>query len=388
MTATPSRRSFLAGAAGLGAGAIAARLAFPGLRRFLDPVHLLAGPFEVVLERPGDLETPLNALTLPFTPNHLFFVRSHHGPPPEGQKYALTIDGLTRSPLELSAHELRSFPKATLPAVLQCSGNGRAFFDPPVPGAQWRRGAAGQARWAGARLVDVLSRAGVDPSAKFVRLEGADRPANPSTPAFVRSIPIERALDPGTLLAYEMNDAPLPHLHGAPVRLVVPGWVGDDWVKWLHHVTLTAEEDPGFYMAKAYRLPDPPVAPGEAVKSTRPMTVMPVKSIVAVPSEGARLATGRHPLIGVAWSGRATIKRVEVSTDGGQTYEAATLEGPSAPGAWQVWTSELVADERGERTILVRATDADGATQPARTPWNPSGYLWSSIDRVHVTVIA
>jgi sulfite oxidase len=389
MTARPSRRSILAGAAGLATGAIAARLALPSLQRsFARPLHLLASSFDVVVDRPADLETPLGALGLPFTPNQLFFVRSHHGPPPEGAAYALTVDGLGRDRLSLSLDELRSFPKTTLPAVLQCAGNGRAFFDPPVPGAQWRRGAAGQAKWAGARLADVLARAGVDPRAKQVRLEGADRPANPSTPAFVRSIPIERALDPTTLLAYEMNDAPLPRLHGAPVRLVVPGWVGDDWVKWLTHVTLAAEEDPGFYMAKGYRVPDPPVAPGEPVKNPRAMTVMPVKSIVAVPADGAQLPKGRHPVVGVAWSGAAAIARVEVSTDGGETFRDAVLDGPSAPGAWRVWTSELVAKEPGELTVIVRATDASGATQPERTPWNPGGYLWNSIERVRVTVAA
>jgi sulfite oxidase len=342
----------------------------------------------VIADRPADLETPLAALALPFTPNHLFFVRSHHGPAPEGRPYKLAIDGLARSPLTLTLDDLRSFPKVSLPAVLQCSGNGRAFFDPKVPGAQWRRGAAGQARWGGARLVDVLSRAGVDPSAKFVRLEGEDRPANPLTPAFVRSIPIERALDPTTLLAYEMNDAPLPHLHGAPVRLVVPGWVGDDWVKWLNHVTLAPEEDASFYMAKGYRLPDPPVEPGETAKATVAMTLMPVKSIVAVPSDGSELPRGKHAVLGVAWSGAATIARVEVSTDGGRTFRDARLDGPSAPGAWRVWSSELVADEPGEVTLVVRATDSSGATQPERTHWNPSGYLWNSVERVRVTVTA
>ena len=385
-TPTPSRRSFLRAMTAAAGGALAGGVLGRTLaRRLADEGPLPTGALDVVSMRPLDLATPEIDLALPFTPNDLFFVRSHHGPPPLARAgWSLQIDGLADRPLRLSLAELRSFEPVTLPAVLQCSGNGRAFFSPRVPGAQWRRGAVGQARWTGARLADILARAGAGTGgpARHVTLRGADEPPLSTTPRFVRSIPLARALDPSTLVAYAMNGEPLPHLHGAPARLVVPGWVGDDWVKWLQRVTLTDQEDSGFYMATAYRLP----APGGT--GTEAMTEMPVKSVVARPLDGATVGVGRHEATGVAFSGGARIERVELSLDEGRSWTRAELDGPDAPGAWRVWRGSWTARAPGALTLWARATDARGGTQPARTPWNRSGYLWNAVDAVRVEVAA
>ncbi len=380
MKPTTSRRRFLRflGAAGLGSvagGGLGVALA----RALGRPAPLDLGSMSAISDRPEDLETPLDALTLPFTPNDVFFVRSHHGPPLEPRAdWALEVGG--RDGLRLSLADLRSFPRVSLPAVLQCSGNGRAFFQPRVPGAQWKRGGVGQATWTGARLSDVLARASSNKGERFLTVAGADAPPMPTTPDFARSIPLDRAIDPTTLIAYEMNGEPMPYLHGAPARLVVPGWVGDDWVKWLRRIDLTDQEDPGFYMRTAYRLPAPDG------HGTSAMTELPVKSIVARPGEGAVLRRGVHALAGVAFSGGARVARVEISVDGGRTWFDATLEGPDLPGAWRVWRATWRASTLGTAVICSRATDSKGATQTDSTSWNHGGYLWNAIDRVPVEV--
>ena len=193
------------------------------------------------LGAPHDLGTPLDVLDRLITPSPLLFVRSHFGPPALDPARRVRISGLVRRPLELDVRALRQFPEVTLTAVLQCAGNGRALQSPRVPGVQWIHGAVGQATWTGVRLKDVLDSAGVLPGAAHVRLVGADYPPKPSAPAFIRSIPLARALDPGTLLAYRMNGEPLTLAHGAPLRLIVPGWAGDHWIKWLTDLRVQRE---------------------------------------------------------------------------------------------------------------------------------------------------
>jgi DMSO/TMAO reductase YedYZ molybdopterin-dependent catalytic subunit len=371
----PSRRQILAGAA----LALAARL---GLRtgRADEP-----GLYTRV-SRPHDLETPAEALDGDATPNDRFFVRSHFGPAIlDPRRFRLSVDGMVGRKLSLSLDDLARLPQVSLPAVLQCSGNGRALFSPRVPGAQWRRGAVGQAVWSGVRLRDVLQRAGIAKGARFVRLLGADLPPMATVPPFARSLPIEKALHPSTLIASRMNGAPLPLLHGAPLRMIVPGWVGDDWVKWLTSIRVDAEEDPGFYMRTGYRMPVPPVAPGETPKQTEPLTTMPVKSLITRPADRVVLPAAPTVVSGVAWAGERKVARVEVSIDGGRSFQPASLDTSRGLGAWQRW--QLPWQPRpGRYRIVARATDEAGDTQPDRPIWNPGGYLWNGLDAIECEV--
>jgi DMSO/TMAO reductase YedYZ molybdopterin-dependent catalytic subunit len=371
----PSRRTVLA--ALVGAGGLLA-VSRGGRLRAAEPDAMIARA-----TRPLDLETPASALDAELTPNELFFVRSHFGPAILDEKsFRLEIGGLVDRPLVLGLADLRKLPKVTLPAVLQCSGNGRGLYRPRVPGAQWERGAVGQAAWTGVRLGDLLRRAGVQRAGRFVRLLGGERPPMPTTPVFARSIPLDKALHPATLLAYEMNGAPLPLLHGAPVRAVVPGWVGDDWVKWLRSIRVEADEDAGFYMKSGYRMPDPPVKPGEAPKpdTMRVMKSMVVKALITRPLGGARLAGGGM-IAGVAFAGERAVRSVEVSTDGGTSWRAAQLAPSRGIGSWQRFEL-LWKAAPGRYRLLARATDDAGVTQPQRPVWNPGGYLWNGWDEV------
>jgi DMSO/TMAO reductase YedYZ molybdopterin-dependent catalytic subunit len=328
------------------------------------------------------------------TPNERFFVRSHFGPPAaesvQADTWRLTVKGLVKDGLTLGLKELRRFEEVTLTAVLQCSGNGRAHQRPKAPGVQWERGAVGNAQWTGVRLRDVLQRAGVKPQGLHVQMQGADRPALPTVPLFTRSIPIAKALHPDTLLAYEMNGRPLPLLHGAPLRVITPGWMAESCMKWLTELTLRADETPGYYMQQAYRIPETSIQPGSGLPGTVmvPVEQMPVKSLIAAPGDEDTLKIGPVTIQGVAWAGESPITKVEVSCDDGKTWEPARLVGEEQPYAWRHWQYLWNARQVGPTAILCRATDAQGAQQPEKSPWNPGGFLWNGWDRLSVTVAA
>jgi DMSO/TMAO reductase YedYZ molybdopterin-dependent catalytic subunit len=326
------------------------------------------------------------------TPIAHFFVRTHHDEPAlDAATWRLSVEGLVKNPRVWSLAELKKLPRHEVVAVLQCSGNGRAFFRPRVPGVPWERGAVGRARWAGARLGDVLKAAGLKAGGLHVVLQGEDRPVLPTTPRFGRSIPLEKALHPDTLLAYEMNGEPLPMLHGHPVRVVVPGWVGDDWVKWLTTLKVQREPFEGFFYQTAYRYPKRPVQPGEAVppEAMGPMDEMVIKSLITAPLAGARVPRAAVPIRGMAWTGGdAKITRVEVSVDDGKTWQDARLLGDARPYAWRRFALDWQAPANhpgGTLHLRARATDDRGRTQPVGpAPWNPSGYQWNSADNVEV----
>ncbi len=337
--------------------------------------------------QPLDAESPVEIFDQWRTPNPWFFVRSHFGAPALGLvPWTLEIRGEIQSPRTLTLEDLAGLEQVTFPAVLQCAGNGRGLFVPKIAGVEWELGAVGNAEWSGVRLRDLLERAGLKAGAKHVQLLGSDRPPNPKTPPFFRSIPLEKALDPHTIIATRMNGEPLPRLHGGPARLVVPGWTGNHWMKWLRTLTVSTNEAPGFYQQTGYRIPKNPVPPGETVKPDDlvPVTSMNVKSLIATPSRGALLAEGRQEVVGVAWTGEGRVTRVEVSVDDGD-WASATLEGPDHPFAWRLWRFPWLATP-GPHTLRVRATDSSNQTQPETSPWNKSGYLWNGIDRVNCEV--
>jgi DMSO/TMAO reductase YedYZ molybdopterin-dependent catalytic subunit len=338
---------------------------------------------------PQNLATPTSNFERLITPVESFFVRSHFGAPALERKRALDVGGLVKSPVTLTADALRDqFKETTVTAVLQCAGNGRALHRPRVPGIQWVHGAMGQATFTGVRLKDVLQKAGVLPDAGHLRLAGADGPPKPTVPAFVRSIPLSRALDPSTLIAWGMNGQPLTLAHGAPLRLVVPGWAGDHWVKWLTSIRVQKEEAEGFYMQTAYRMPIERVEPGAAVPpdKMKPATTFPIKSIIGAPADGAKGKVGAQKIAGVAFSGDAKVLQVEVSVDGGATWTKAKLEGEPGAGRWQVFRAEIDVKTRGPVKALARATDTKGNVQPKDAVWNPSGYYWNGWHEVTWTV--
>jgi DMSO/TMAO reductase YedYZ molybdopterin-dependent catalytic subunit len=337
--------------------------------------------------RPEDLEMPLSGFSDDLTPVEHFFVRTHvYVPTISLNEWRLNVGGSVATSLALTMDDLKKLPSAELVSVLECAGNGRAFFQPPVPGLQWGYGAVGNARWRGVRLADVLKRAGLKPSAREILFDGADVPLG-SMPDFQRSLPLSKALDPNTLLAYEMNSETLPVKHGFPLRVVAPGWAGDSWIKWVTSIRVLDQEHDGFWMKTAYRHPGRPVAPGVPVPADRmqPVTSLRVKSVIASPLDGAQLDPGRPAIIrGVAWSS-GPVASVDVSVDGGRVWKPATLA-PGRQFGWRQWQFHWTPQQAAYYTILARARDASGDAQPLDQEWNPSGYLWNVVPRVRVSV--
>ncbi len=387
-----SRRQWLRTAGGTVAGAtLAGSWPEGALRARADE----AGKETALIVRskvPLDLESPVEVFNRFLTPNELFFVRSHFGAPAVSLgPWQLKIRGLVERPLMLSLADLAGLEQVEAPAVLQCAGNGRAYFTPTIPGVPWDRGGVGNASWLGVRLVDLLRRAGLklEPGEGHVHLLGADAPPSIKAPMFFRSIPLERALDPTTLVALRMNGEPLPLLHGGPLRLVVPGWAGNHWMKWLRSITVAREEAPGTYQQAGYKMPKVPTPPGVDLKPADlvPLTTMTVKSLIARPIAGARLAAGPIEVRGVAWTGSGHVTAVEVAAGRDGAWRPATFLSDARPGTWRLWRCTLQGVRPGRLELRARATDSMGQTQPEVTPWNRSGYLWNGIDTVACEVV-
>lgn len=332
---------------------------------------------------PLNAETPLELLTDYLTPNDLFFVRSHWIPRmPDPKTWRLQVGGKS-----FSMAELRKLPRAEATCVLMCAGNGRALHQPVLPGVQWQYGAVGNARWTGVRLRDVLERAGIPKGAKHVHLFGSDDPPG-KVPPFHRSIELEKALD-DCILAFEMNGAALPAQHGAPLRLVAPGWAGDHWMKWLVRMELHAEPQKGFYMDTAYRWPNEPGEPGVAFKpeEMHPVTELHVKSNITTAPRTARMKQ-TYDVRGFAFSGAPDIRGVDISDDDGKTWKRATLDPRHSPHAWRLWSFRWTPSRAGKATLLARATDSRGVVQPREATWNQSGYFYNAWHSVDVEVKA
>lgn len=337
--------------------------------------------------RPKDFEMTLAGFRDWITPADHFFVRCHHYTPEvKLADWNLKIEGVVNKPITLSLDDLKKMPKVTMAAVLECAGNGRAFYEPHVPGMQWRYGGVGNGKWTGVRLRDVLERAGgVKDSAREILFDGADVTIG-KMPKFQRTMPIKKALDPDTLLAYEMNDQPIPMDHGFPVRLIASGWAGDSWVKWIQRIEALDHEFEGFWMKVGYRHPKQPVAPGTAVPPEQmvPVTDLAVKSVIGSPADNWA-APGNIRITGAAWSNGAAITGVDVSVDGGKSWKAAKLGRDHDKYAWRLFELPWKATE-GSYTLMSRAKDESGRVQPMQQEWNPSGYLWNVAQARQVTV--
>ena len=391
----PTRRDLLRGLGGgllaPGLDALARRLTGVGL---LPAAHAQEGELIQLVARPLVLEPPPHRLVDAVTPAWRHFVRNHGLQPGRalGSKlegWTLTIEGQVRESQALTMEDLRAFPAVTRAVVLQSSGYARREFRPRVRGIPFGRGAVGCARWTGARLADILAKVGVDPTATHILPEGEDLPIS-VVDRFQRGLPLTRALAEDTLVAYEMNGHPLPGDHGFPARLVVPGWVGSSWQKWLRRITVVGQEPtPQATRGTLYRIPREPMTPG-----TRPLddafqlvTWLPVQSLIVGPRAGEPLPPGEAFVVhGRAWGGRSPVARVEVSADRGATWLPAALDPPGDPHAWRGWSAKISGLSAGAHEVWARAHDVSGASQPLEPVWNPRGYLGNAVHRVPVQV--
>ena len=336
-----------------------------------------------------DLEMPQGYFGSWLTPVPHFFVRNHMHEPStlDADAWRLSIGGEVDNPLSLSLADLVRMAPHTVTNTLECAGNGRAFQNPHVPGVQWQRGAVGTAHFHGPRLHDLLRRAGVKATSKHVMFRGLDEIPG-KVPAFIRSIPIEKAIDADTLVATHMNNRPLARHHGFPARALVPGWIGAASCKWLTEIKVLDREFEGNFMKPGYRMPNHPISAAAEINpdDTHPITTLGVKSIIARPSDGSSVRSREVRIQGAAWAGEADIAHVEVSTDSGTTWVPARLGAEHARYAWRLWDYVWAAPKAGEYTIMSRATDDQGHTQPATAAWNPSGYLYNAVDQVKIHV--
>jgi DMSO/TMAO reductase YedYZ molybdopterin-dependent catalytic subunit len=325
--------------------------------------------------RPLDAESPLDALRTFETPNDLFFVRSHHGVPTEiSTPWTLTIDGEVARPVTLGLSEIRGMRAERRAVTIECAGNGRGRFElPATSGVQWGLGAVSTATWTGVPLAALLERAGVQETALHFWMEAADRSPIAATPRFLRSIPRALALS-DAFVAYEMNGRPIPLLHGGPLRLIAPRWYGMASTKWLTHVHARRTESDNHFMARGYRYADGPV------------DLMRVKSLITTPLDGERVSVGNTRVTGVAWTGTGAISQIEISADGGRTWQPGRLTSEAQPGAWRLWEADVTIPTAGGQRVRARATDTAGHTQPERASPNAGGYGNNSIHEVRVNV--
>ncbi|KOF52245.1 MULTISPECIES: molybdopterin-dependent oxidoreductase [unclassified Achromobacter] len=395
------RQACALGAAGSLAGRAAAALAAPStitLPFANGERELVAYPQKRPLirltARPPQLETPFSVFAEDvITPNDAFFVRYHLANIPtqvDPAAYRLRVTGLVDAPLELTLDQLKKDfgPPVELVAVAQCSGNSRGFFEPRVAGGQLANGAMGNARWQGVPLKRVLEKAGIRAQARQITFEGLDRPVLPATPEFVKALDAAHAMDGEVMLAWSMNGADLPMLNGYPVRLVVPGYYGTYWVKHLADIKVLDREFDGFWMQKAYRIPDNDCActpPGKAPEKTRPIGRFNVRSFITSLQDGGRLPAGRRSTVrGIAFDGGQGIREVQFSADGGKSWKAATLGQDLGRYSFREWRIDLTP-AAGRHTLLVRATSNGGETQPMQPAWNPAGYMRNVVEAIHVT---
>ena len=348
----------------------------------------------LLTSRPPQLETPLHYFRELITPNEALFVRWHIANVPTSvdlNEWRLKVGGNTEKELQVSMDDLKTkFEKVTYTAVLQCAGNGRSFFDPRVAGGQWKNGAMGNTTWTGARLKDILTSAGVKPGSVEVTFNGLDSGPLPTVPDFVKSLKLQKAMEEDILVAYEMNGKPLLMLNGFPARLIVPGWYGTYWVKSLSEITVVTDEFNKFWMNPAYRIPDTPcgcVPPGSKPEKIIPINRMTTRSLIVEPEAGTKLKANKPVTIsGIAFSSGYKIKDVIVSVDGGKTWSMATLGKDMGKYSWMQWSYTWKPAKRGTYTLMAKATNSVGESQPFEGLWNPSGYLWNKVEPVEVSV--
>jgi DMSO/TMAO reductase YedYZ molybdopterin-dependent catalytic subunit len=366
------------------------------------------GPFQIegkngliiLNDRPINAETPAHLLDDEITPAERFFIRNNGIHPDaaslDPEKWTLEIAGeACERPTTFTLPELkRRFPQQTLRLQLECGGNGRSEFNPPTHGNQWSNGAIGCAEWTGVRLRDVLEACGIAKSAVYIGYRSADKhlSGDPKKEAISRGVPMRKALEDETLLAWAMNGAPIPLQNGAPLRLIAAGWPASVSGKWVKKIEIRDRVHDGEKMGgDSYKVPKYPVAPGTKVPEEDMVIIesMPVRSLVTYPASGIEHPQGQ-PLVcrGHAWAGDLAVREVSVSIDFGTTWVAAEVKKPANRLAWQRWTAELRFPKPGYYEIWARAVDTEGRSQPMLVPgWNPGGYLNNACHRIAVQAV-
>jgi sulfoxide reductase catalytic subunit YedY len=306
-------------------------------------------------------------------------------------QWRLKVGGNTEKEMQFSMDDLKNkFQKVTYTAVIQCAGNGRSLFEPRVIGGQWKNGAMGNVTWTGVRLKDILNQAGIKAGSVDVSFNGLDTGTLPTVPDFIKSLPIDKALEDDMLIAYEMNGQPLTMLNGFPARLIVPGWYATYWVKSLTDITVLNKPFDEFWMKTAYRIPDTAcgcVPPGAKPQKTIPIHRMTTRSLIITPEEHPGLKVNKPvDIMGIAFSGGYSIKDVVVSTDGGKSWGQAKLGRDLGRYSWIQWSYPWRPKKPGAYTLMAKATNSIGESQPFEGLWNPSGYLWNKVEPLAVVV--
>lgn len=338
-------------------------------------------------ERPLTASVPAELHHFAATPNDRMFVRNNLLTPDiDAANHRLTVKGLVNKEVSFSVDELRkNFPLVRTQAMLECAGSGRVGFVPRPSGTPWSvTGGMGCPVWHGVRLRDVLRAAGMVNSAGHVAGQGGDFGVIATAVPVIRSIPLDKAMEPHTLVVFGMNDGPLPKIHGYPLRLLVPGWAGSASTKWLHTLHVLDAPFKGTYMDSSYRIPRNAVRPGEKMPSDTLVTeAWPVKSMITYPAPNAVFNLERPLLVeGRAWVGEGSITRVELSFDEGISWRRAHLQSGQDKYAWRSFSVEYRPVKPGFVTALARASDDRGNVQPIVSPWNPMGYFWNGVHRV------
>jgi DMSO/TMAO reductase YedYZ molybdopterin-dependent catalytic subunit len=331
----------------------------------------------IMTENPLNAETPIESLRTWITDNKMFFKRNQGmfpNSPVDLDNWSLIVDGAVDEELNLKFADILGMPKVEMANTLECSGNSRSLLSKKASGNPWTIGGVGNAIWGGVWLKNLLNKAGIKPKTKHVCFEGFDIPKGKAQIKFIRSIPIEKALD-STILAYEMNGEPLPLEHGFPLRALALGWTGANCVKWLSKITLISAPVEGFFMDKVYRI----FQKDEEPASGKVVTGITVKSFITQPLKDEQVSVGVIPIRGTAYAGEDEIEKVEVSINNGRTWNSAKLIGLKTPYAWRHWEYLWETKSKGTFTIMSRATNTSGQKQPNTATWNVLGYCNNGI---------
>jgi DMSO/TMAO reductase YedYZ molybdopterin-dependent catalytic subunit len=401
------RRRHLLGTAGGSLALLTASLSRPASAQAQVDLHVPGGPSirpitmaypqkgPMILQRtsPPWLETPFEVFDKGvFTPNDQHYVSWHWATFPseiDVGTFRLTVRGHVNQTLSLSLDDLlHGMPRVELAAVSQCAGNSRIYMQPRVAGAQWANGSMSNALWGGVRLKDVLDRAGVKAGATQVRFGGLDEPVIPEAPKFMKSLDIDHARDGEVMIAFAMNGEQLPLLNGFPLKLIVPGWCAVYWLKMLNDIEVLDQPDTNYWTSTGYRVPDTPnatITPGQTGVKLVPVTRMPPRSFLTNIRAGDALHAGAPTQArGIAFGGDCGVARVDLSIDGGRSWQPTQLGEDEGKYGFRRWQAQFTLSAPGDHSLMIRCTNSNGVAQPAAPVWNPAGYMDNTIETTHV----